>query len=182
LDPLAKYAGSGSWIVRRKYGFFRRLPDIRFTYGQTFSIAFEFTHVPAPNHERAARDLGESSRFAERASSRTDSGAQENAGLMGQEAPLARLSVRARYQRDSLLPKRRWACRYCVAAGLAQNTPINISAITELELFAFANLSAREESLIENLLATVSIITVDSRIARLAALARKSYGLKVPTA
>jgi predicted nucleic acid-binding protein len=99
---------------------------------------------------------------------------------MGQEALLARLSVRARYQRDSLLPKRRWACRYCVAAGLAQNTPINISAITELELFAFANLSAREESLIEDLLATVSIITVDSRIARLAALARKSYGLKVP--
>ncbi|MGB7948698.1 MAG: type II toxin-antitoxin system VapC family toxin [Candidatus Binatia bacterium] len=62
----------------------------------------------------------------------------------------------------------------------AQNTPIYISTITELELFAFANLTAREESLIEDLLATVSIIAVDSRIARLAALARKSYGLKVP--
>ena len=62
----------------------------------------------------------------------------------------------------------------------AQNTPIYISAITELELFAFANLSAQEESLIEDLLATVSIIAVDSRIARLAPLARKSYALKVP--
>ena len=62
----------------------------------------------------------------------------------------------------------------------AQNTPVYISAITELELFAFANLSAQEESLIEDLLATVSIIAVDSRIARLAALARKSYALKVP--
>lgn len=62
----------------------------------------------------------------------------------------------------------------------AQNTPIYISTITELELFAFANLSAQEESLIEDLLATVSIIAVDSRIARLAALARKSYALKVP--
>ena len=34
----------------------------------------------------------------------------------------------------------------------AQNTTIHISAITELELFAFANLSAQEESLIEDLL------------------------------
>ena len=50
----------------------------------------------------------------------------------------------------------------------AQNTPIYISAVAELELFAFANLSAQEESLIEDLLATVSVIAVDSRIARLA--------------
>lgn len=62
----------------------------------------------------------------------------------------------------------------------ALNTPIYISAITELELFAFANLSAQEETLIEDLLATMSVIAVDSRIARLAALARKSYRLKVP--
>lgn len=62
----------------------------------------------------------------------------------------------------------------------ARNTPIYISAITELELFAFANLSAQEESLIEDLLATISVIAVDSRIARLAALVRRSYRLKVP--
>ena len=78
LDSIASYARSGSWIVIGKFGLFRRLPDIRSTYGQTFSIAFEFTNVPAHNHEGAARDLGESSRFVEGTSSRTDSGAEED--------------------------------------------------------------------------------------------------------
>jgi predicted nucleic acid-binding protein len=45
-----------------------------------------------------------------------------------------------------------------IAADLCSDTPIYISAITELELFAFASLSAQEESLIEDLLATVSIM------------------------
>ena len=61
-----------------------------------------------------------------------------------------------------------------------QSSPVYISAVTELELFAFANLSSDEESLIEELLATLSIIPLDSRIARLAALVRRHYRLKVP--
>jgi predicted nucleic acid-binding protein len=60
------------------------------------------------------------------------------------------------------------------------NVPLYISAITELELFAFSNLSATEEALIEQLLATVAVISVDSRIARLAAFIRRQYRLKVP--
>jgi predicted nucleic acid-binding protein len=62
----------------------------------------------------------------------------------------------------------------------AQSSPVYVSAVTELELFAFVNLSSDEESLIENLLATMSIIPLDSRIARLAALVRRHYRLKVP--
>lgn len=62
----------------------------------------------------------------------------------------------------------------------AQESPVYISAVTELELFAFANLSRAEESLIEDLLATMSIIPLDSRIARLAALVRRHYRAKDP--
>ena len=62
----------------------------------------------------------------------------------------------------------------------AENVPIYVSAVTELELFAYSDLSAKEESLIEELLATISVIPLDSRIARLAALVRRSYRLKVP--
>lgn len=62
----------------------------------------------------------------------------------------------------------------------AQNVPLYVSAITELELFAFSNLSAAEEALIEELLATVAVISVDSHIARLAAFIRRQYRLKVP--
>ena len=62
----------------------------------------------------------------------------------------------------------------------AKNVPIYVSAVTELELFAYSDLTAEEESLIEELLATISVIPLDSRIARLAALVRRSYRLKVP--
>ena len=55
-----------------------------------------------------------------------------------------------------------------------------ISAITELELFAYSDLSLDEEALIEEPLATISIIPVDSRIARLAAFVRRRHRLKVP--
>ncbi len=62
----------------------------------------------------------------------------------------------------------------------AQDVPLYVSAITELELFAFSNLSATEEALIEDLLGTVAVISVDSHIARLAAFIRRQYQLKVP--
>ena len=44
----------------------------------------------------------------------------------------------------------------------AQSSPVYVSAVTELELLAFSNLTSDEESLIESLLATVAIIPVDS--------------------
>ncbi|MBI2985843.1 MAG: type II toxin-antitoxin system VapC family toxin [Deltaproteobacteria bacterium] len=61
-----------------------------------------------------------------------------------------------------------------------QNVPLYVSAITELELFAFSNLSTAEEKLIEELLTTVAVISLDSHIARLAAFIRRQYRLKVP--
>lgn len=61
----------------------------------------------------------------------------------------------------------------------AQNAPLYVSAITELELFAFSKLSAGEERLIEELLTTVAVISLDSHIARLAAFVRRQYRLKV---
>lgn len=62
----------------------------------------------------------------------------------------------------------------------AENVPVYVSAVTELELFAYSDLSSQEESLIEELLKTISVIPVDSRLARLAALVRRHYRLKVP--
>jgi predicted nucleic acid-binding protein len=62
----------------------------------------------------------------------------------------------------------------------AQNVPLYVSAMTELELFGFSNLSTAEEALIEELLATVAVISMDSRIARLAAFIRRQHRLKVP--
>ena len=62
----------------------------------------------------------------------------------------------------------------------AQDVPLYVSAITELELFASPNLDSAEERLIEDLLSTVSVIPVDSHIARLAAFIRRQYRLKTP--
>ena len=62
----------------------------------------------------------------------------------------------------------------------AENAPVNISAITELELFAFSKLTAHEEALIEDLISTLAVIPVDSHVARLAAFVRRQYHLKVP--
>jgi predicted nucleic acid-binding protein len=61
-----------------------------------------------------------------------------------------------------------------------EDAPVYISAITELELFAFSNLSAEEQALIEEVLATISVIPVDSHIARIASFIRREYRLKVP--
>ena len=60
-----------------------------------------------------------------------------------------------------------------------KNVPLYVSAITELELFAFSNLRTAEEKLIEELLTTVAVISLDSHIARLAAFIRRQYRLKV---
>jgi predicted nucleic acid-binding protein len=61
-----------------------------------------------------------------------------------------------------------------------EDAPVYISAITELELFAFSRISTQEQRLIEEVLKTVSVIHVDSHIARLASFIRREYRLKVP--
>ncbi len=62
---------------------------------------------------------------------------------------------------------------------LFRNAPLYISAITELELFSFSKLSQKDTALIEDLLSTLAIIPVDSRIARTAAELRRTYGIKL---
>jgi predicted nucleic acid-binding protein len=62
----------------------------------------------------------------------------------------------------------------------AHDAPVYISAITELELFAFSNLTTQEHGVIEKIVGTLSVIPVDSRIARLASFVRREYRLKVP--
>mgnify|MGYP001562026446 CR=1 FL=1 len=62
---------------------------------------------------------------------------------------------------------------------LGQDVPIYVSAITEVELFGFSQLNSLEMRRIEELLYTLSIIPLDSRIARDAGLLRRVYRLKV---
>ncbi len=59
-----------------------------------------------------------------------------------------------------------------------KDIPIYISSLTEVELFAFPNLSSDEEEQIEEILQTISIIPLDSRIARIAGFLRRTYRLK----
>ena len=60
-----------------------------------------------------------------------------------------------------------------------KNVPVYVSVITEAELFGFPQLSDEEAERIEKFLHTVSIIPMDSQIARLAGTIRKKYQLKI---
>jgi predicted nucleic acid-binding protein len=51
---------------------------------------------------------------------------------------------------------------------LKRDVPIYISSITEAELFSYSDLEAQEIVQIESILETLSIISIDSRIARIA--------------
>ncbi|MEK7074866.1 MAG: type II toxin-antitoxin system VapC family toxin [Patescibacteria group bacterium] len=62
---------------------------------------------------------------------------------------------------------------------LDKNTPVYISTITEIELFGFPRLNTTEVEQIERMIKTLSVIPVDSRIARLAGEIRKTYGLPI---
>jgi predicted nucleic acid-binding protein len=62
----------------------------------------------------------------------------------------------------------------------SQPQPIYVSAITELELFSFSKMSSQEVERIEEILKTLAVIPVDSRIARIAGSLRQKYHLKVP--
>lgn len=58
---------------------------------------------------------------------------------------------------------------------LAKDLPVYISSLTEAELFSFSGLDDKEIEKIENILKTLAIIPVDSRIARIAGLIRSKY-------
>jgi predicted nucleic acid-binding protein len=60
-----------------------------------------------------------------------------------------------------------------------KNIPVYVSVITEAELFGFPQLSDEEAERIEKFLRTVSIIPMDSQIARLTGTIRKTYQLKI---
>lgn len=60
-----------------------------------------------------------------------------------------------------------------------QNSPVYVSAISEIELFGFSRLTDEEAVEIDGILRTVSLIPLDSRIARLATALRRNHGLKV---
>ena len=61
----------------------------------------------------------------------------------------------------------------------SRDTPLYISAVTEIELFGFPTLNDQEAEQIEALLRTVAIISVDSRIARTAGLIRRTHRVNI---
>jgi toxin FitB len=66
-----------------------------------------------------------------------------------------------------------------VKSVLERNAPVYVSAVTEVELFGFSGLSVAEARHIEAILNTVSVIPLDSRIARLAGFLRRQNRLNV---
>jgi predicted nucleic acid-binding protein len=60
-----------------------------------------------------------------------------------------------------------------------KNVPVYVSAMTEAELFAFPQVSDEETERIEKFLQSVSIIPMDSQVARLTGSIRKKYQLKI---
>lgn len=70
---------------------------------------------------------------------------------------------------------------WAVVRGIVgQNAVVYVSAMSEIELFGFPKLSEEEMLEIDGVLRTMSVVPVDSQIARLAGEIRRSYGLKVP--
>jgi len=61
-----------------------------------------------------------------------------------------------------------------------EDTVFYISAVTELELFAFSGLTKSDAAYIEKILQTITIIPLDSRIAKIAGTIRS--GFKIGTA
>jgi len=61
---------------------------------------------------------------------------------------------------------------------LKDNPSIYISTVTEVELFGFSAMTEIEAYQIEKILETISIIPLDSRIARMAARIRQIYKLQ----
>ncbi len=62
---------------------------------------------------------------------------------------------------------------------LRKNTAIYISAITEAELFSFSALTLAETYQIETILHTLSIISLNSHIARITGMLRRQYHINI---
>jgi len=60
----------------------------------------------------------------------------------------------------------------------SKNNPIYISAITEIELFGFSGLTDSDIEWFENFLKAVTIIPVESRLARIAGMLLRQYKVK----
>ena len=60
----------------------------------------------------------------------------------------------------------------------SKGTPLYISSITEIELFGFPHLTGEDSRWFENFLKAVTVIPVDSRLARIAGSIRRQYRLK----
>lgn len=60
---------------------------------------------------------------------------------------------------------------------LQRHTSLFISTVTEIELFGFPTLTTNEAEQIDELVQTVSVISVDSRLARVAGLLRRTCRL-----
>ena len=63
---------------------------------------------------------------------------------------------------------------------LSLKTPIYVSTIIEVELFGYKGLTEEEAGKIELILQTLSIISLDSYLARKAGALRRAYNLKTP--
>ena len=61
---------------------------------------------------------------------------------------------------------------------LAQNSATYISVMTELELFSHALLTADDMHTIERIISSLTIIPLDSRVARTAAALRRQHHIK----
>ncbi len=68
---------------------------------------------------------------------------------------------------------------FAIRKIMAGSPTIYISAITEIELFSFSDLTELESEEIELVLRTLAIIPLDSRIARTAGFLRSNYRLKI---
>jgi len=58
------------------------------------------------------------------------------------------------------------------------NKPVYVSTITEVELFSFSNLENETAETIDAIMKTMAIISLDSRIARIAGYLRRRYKTK----
>ena len=57
---------------------------------------------------------------------------------------------------------------------------VYVSTITEVELFGYPDLSDEEANTINTILQSVSLIPLESQIARAAGYIRRAYGIKIP--
>lgn len=65
---------------------------------------------------------------------------------------------------------------------ISQNSRFFISTVTEAELFSYPEITSEELIKIEDILKTISIISVDSQIAKLSGFFKRKYNIPLPDA